>query len=368
MTTKEYTLLGAEFSLYSGKTRAHLRYKGVPFIERPPSREDLKSYVYPVAGSVIVPVLITPEDEPVQDTTDILDFVEQRFPKCSVYPETPRQRLVALMLELFGDEWLVIAAMHYRWNYLDEHSDFIFGEFGSFSAPDATREERIAIGKEVGQMFRGMTPRLGAVGETMEGVESSYLKTLGFLNEHFASHDFLLGSRPSVGDFGLLGPLYAHLCRDPYPKEIMERSAPNVAAWVARMNNPQPLSGEFLENDEVPETLVPLLKQMAEEQLPVLLSTVSANEAYMLSHPGDNIPRTTGEQDFIIGEKLGTRKISSFSQWMFQRPLFFYQSLTDDDKAVADQLLENVGAYGAFQTVIQKKVKRKKGQLELVEA
>ena len=43
------------------------------------------------------------------------------------------------------------------------------------------------------------------------------------LDRHFASHRFLFGDRPSLGDYGLIGPLYAHLGRDPWPKrELIE--------------------------------------------------------------------------------------------------------------------------------------------------
>ena len=39
---------------------------------------------------------------------------------------------------------------------------------------------------------------------------------------------FLLGHRPSIGDFGLLAPIYAHLYRDPVPGFILR------TRWVYR--------------------------------------------------------------------------------------------------------------------------------------
>ena len=49
-----------------------------------------------------------------------------------------------------------------------------------------------------------------------------------------------------------MAPLYAHLGRDPVPKALMQSLAPNVYRWVERMNQPQPLAGEFLAGDEIP--------------------------------------------------------------------------------------------------------------------
>jgi hypothetical protein len=35
-----------------------------------------------------------------------------------------------------------------------------------------------------------------------------------------------------------MGPLYAHLARDPYPSVLMKQQAQRVWRWVERMNAP----------------------------------------------------------------------------------------------------------------------------------
>jgi hypothetical protein len=52
---------------------------------------------------------------------------------------------------------------------------------------------------------------------------------------------------------------------------------------------------------------------------------------------------------------------------MFQRPLFHYQQLTGESKTTCDALLKDIGGFEAFQTEIKHPVKRKAGQLELIE-
>ena len=101
---EKYQLIGAEISYYTGKARAYLRYKGIPFEEVTASAEVFAKTILPKTGVRFIPVLITPEDEAVQDTTEIIDFLEARFPQASVYPDTPLQRLVALLFEIYGDE------------------------------------------------------------------------------------------------------------------------------------------------------------------------------------------------------------------------------------------------------------------------
>ena len=138
--------------------------------------------------------------------------------------------LVALLLELYGDEWLVIPAMHYRWSVLAQQREFVLSEFGRLSMPEASYEEQIAIGERTSRAFSGMVPALGITEHTIPGIEAAYLAFLDQLDRHLARFDFLLGSRPSIGDYGFMGPLYAHLGRDPVPLALMRERAPHVSA------------------------------------------------------------------------------------------------------------------------------------------
>jgi glutathione S-transferase len=364
----DYILYGADHSLYTGKARAYMRYKGLNWREVTASRDTYKTIILPKIGAPIVPVLETSDGDYVQDTTEIIDFLEAAHPAVSVYPDTPVQRLVALMLELYADEWLVIPAMHYRWSVLDQQREFIFSEFGRMSAPDASLEEQVKVGERTSRMFSGSVPVLGVTPATIPAIEQVYLEMLDQLDAHFSQYDFLLGSRPSIGDFGLMGPLYAHLGRDPVPKALMQERAPNVFAWVERMNNPVPLSGEFLAEDEIPATLLPVLQTMCRDQLPDVLDVIRHNAVWLEKHPGENIPRVLGMHPFTTGSASGERYIHSYAQWMFQRPYAHYHALSADERAAADLLLASIGGYEAFNIDITHWVARKPGQLELVES
>lgn len=363
----DYIVYGGEHSLFTGKLRAYMRYKGLNWEERPATREVYRNIILPNIGAPIIPVLETSTGDYVQDTTEIIDVLEARHPDAPVYPDTPRQRLVALLLELFGDEWLVIPAMHYRWSVLDRQREFILSEFGRLSNPEASYEEQIAIGERTSQAFAGMVPALGITEATIPGIEAAYLEILEQLDEHFSHYDYLLGSRPCIGDYGLMGPLYAHLARDPVPKALMRERAPRVYAWVQRMNAPEPLGGEFLPGDTVPESLLPLLATQCTDQMPDVLDVIRHNGAWLEDNPGGNIPRFLGMHPFSFGSARGERVIGSYAQWLFQRPWSHYHSLDDQERESADHLLERVGGTAALNVSIDHWLQRKPGQLELVE-
>ncbi len=338
---KTATLYGAPLSLYSGKLRAYLDWKGVDYTEVLSTPDVYRDVIIPNVGRPVIPVFQTQDGAVLQDTTLIIDHLEAELGGPSVYPSSPRQRWAALLLECFGDEWLVIPAMHYRWNYNEE---WVYGEFGKTALPDGTPQEQYEIGKERGSTFRGFVPMLGINDATIPAIEASYETLLADLNAHFAVHPFLLGTRPSIGDLGLIGPLYAHLYRDPASGEIMERLAPNVAAWVRRMVDVKaPQSGEFLDGDAIPETLLPVLARMMSEHVPYLERVAAMLGEWLAANPDTDIPRAVGMADFTVEGVTGQRIAVPFSLWMLQRGLDYLGTLSGDDRKSCEDMLRSCG-------------------------
>lgn len=360
---KSYTLYGTEFSLYTGKARAYLDYKGIPYSERLSTVKVYKQIIVPKTGVRFIPVLESPEGEFIQDTTEIIDFLEARFPERSVCPATPRQRLVSLLLELYGDEWLLLPAMHYRWSFPEQNERFIMAEFGKVVLPWAPAPIRRVLARTRASIFAGMLPVLGIDKTTGPAIEAWYLETLDHLEAHFREHRYLLGDRPSIGDFGLIAPLYAHLYRDPAPGAIMRARAPSVVAWVERMFETKPAVGDWLADDAVPETLLPLLRRQFKEQFPVLQETSSAVAAWVQAHPGERMPRRVGEHRFRIGDAEGIRALMPYPQWMLQRVLDDYHRLAPTERSSVDALLQQCDGLEAMQMQIPQRLERRQNRL-----
>ena len=337
-----YTLYGADVSYFTGKARAYLRWRGADFEEQLATQQVYRDIILPNVGWPVIPVLKMPDGTIVQDTADIIEAVEaaeHREPP--VLPPTPLQRFVALLLQLYGDEWLVIPAMHYRWTY---NEDWAYSEFGAISAPQLSRPEQYEIGKKNGQRFKGALPVLGVHEETIPGIEDSYVAFLRDFSRHLEDHPFLLGGRPCLADFSLIGPLYAHLYRDPKSGELMKRLAPRVADWVERTHAGEPGPGQLVADDAIPGTLLPVLKRQMREQLPALLATSDlfagwAGEA----SPGDAVPRAFGGISVTIEGRTGPAAARSFQLWRLQAALDAYDAMDADAKARADALLSETG-------------------------
>jgi len=153
-----YTLYGAPMSMYTGKTRAYLRFKQIPFNEVFSSFRVYKKIIVPKTGVQFIPVVETPDGDFVQDTSVIMDVLENKFAQRSVVPSSPQQTLVSALFEMWADEWLLLPAMHYRWNH--DNFPFIYEEFGKvvLSAPLWAR--KLALNLKALFLCWGSRPKL----------------------------------------------------------------------------------------------------------------------------------------------------------------------------------------------------------------
>lgn len=358
-----YGLIGTEASQFTGKARSHLRWKGVDFAEVPATPEIYRDIIEPRVGFATIPILLTPDGLTVQDTADIFDHIERVEAGPSAIPPGAAQKLVALLMELYADEWLVMPAMHYRWSYGEP---WILEELGRIASPQGSREEKIRIGQITAERIKANVPKLGVTEETGSGIEAHYEGFLADFSAHLRRTPFLFGTRPSLGDFALFGPLYAPLYRDPALGEQMTKLAPLVVDWVERMLAIAPQSGDFLPDDTVPELLHPLLKRQMTEQLPVLIDTAAKLGEWASAQPkGARAPRGLGTHEFTIGGRRGERSVLSFSLWRLQRVLDHYNSLSGADRLRADQLLEAIGGRALASLALPRRLERREYRLVL---
>jgi len=262
--TKPYILYGMAGSLYTGKVRAYMRQNHIPFVEYKAGGKRFTEQTVPKVGRWIIPVVETPEGELIQDGTVILDHFESSgASEKSIYPKTPVMRAVTHLFELFGGEGLLRPAMHYRWNFDEVNLPFLRDTFRDV-LPDGLgpEGEAAAFDHSSGRM-RKAAVAFGVTPETYDTVVESYADFLGRFNAHLQQMPFLLGGHATIGDFGLFGPLYPHLARDPKPLHLMQTTAPRVFRWTERMNMPETFideemeqaGGKLFSDDEITDTL-----------------------------------------------------------------------------------------------------------------
>jgi glutathione S-transferase len=252
---EHYVIIGRPESGYSMKVRAAMHYKGVPheWMDRCLRNEKL----YQAHAKVqLIPLVFRPDGTPVQDSTPILEGLEQEHPEPSFHPTDPGLRFLSELLEEYGDEWANKLMFHHRWGC---------------RADQKHRSGTLARGMLDGHplrvfapivapfIVRRMLPRMSFAGANENNapiLAESFANLVSMLQEHLEPRAYLFGGRPAFGDFGLWGQLYQAYI-DPTCGAHLKAHGPAVVAWIERMLDPK-AGGDFESFDALAATLRPL--------------------------------------------------------------------------------------------------------------
>jgi len=384
----QHILWGTPHSLYTGKARSCLIKKGLAFLERCPSHPDYKVRVRPAVGLVTFPVLETPDGKFIQDSTDIvtyLDALDKGAPAKSMTPATPVQLVVARLIDGFGLEGMLQVAMHYRWSYRDEQELFLQTEFGRGLYAGADRETRRGAGRRVMDFFSSSLPALGITPQTIPAIEAAYEELLEALDVHFQSYPYVMGWRVSIADLGLIAPMYAHLGRDPYPTALMKKRAPNVARWVERMQLPNTPDGEYaahvadwLADDAIPVTLEPVLALLFKDWGPQLVADAACYQQWLDAQPSLAAGHLVNRSDSrLVHPTLGMvsypwrgvqvqRASAVHGLWLFQMAQSAVSAMPADARLPFDALMQRTAGQDVLALRLSRPMERRNNVLVLL--
>lgn len=264
-----YRIYGAEPSYFTRKVEGFFRYMDVPYelhFKTPGNTNVLEDR----AGTHVIPVVETPEDWMLWDSTPIGKLMNDRFPDHPIIPPTPAQKITCLVFENWFDEWFTRPALHYRWNFQETAdargraiaANLILG----VAEADLTVEQGEAAwkaGQAIAANFGARaTAARGAGQEHASEIESRFETFLDLMEEHFRRHSFLMGDRPCLADFTLLGAMKAHFGIDPAALRVMRDRGPGMLSFMELLWDMKSSEEAWLEDDEIPETLAPLIDEM----------------------------------------------------------------------------------------------------------
>lgn len=327
-----YILHGADVSYFSGKIRPAFAHKTLWMREVMPDILEIKRRT----GVHYFPAVETPDGEMWQDTSDILDQLEAAHPGPPLFPTTPVQRIVAYLIELYGDEMAILPAMHYRWSFEESVAKVAV----DFSTPGG---EEGSGAKFAGRM-KSTLPMLGVNEQTVPAIEAHTRELLDHLSVHFKKNRFLLGDALSLADCGLMGPFYGHLYRDAVPQRLLYQTAFQVCSWIERSNRPPRDQTGWVEDDGLAPTLMPVLRTMA-DAVPMVVAAIESIDAWAAENAvaGEIVPPGTGLPESTYRDVTLKAAARPYTLWMVQRPLDAYRALDESERAQVDTALEGTG-------------------------
>jgi glutathione S-transferase len=196
-----YRIYGVELSPYSVKVRSYFRYKGIPH-EWLPRNQDAKGEYEKFSKLPIVPLVVTPDDEGIQDLTPIIDRIDATHPDPSIHPADSIASFVSMLLEEYGDEWGNKWMFHYRWAR-DVDQIASAGRIAQSMMVVADEKQLTAAIQQVRVRMVGRMWFVGSNAQNAPQIEDSFNAALAMIETHLADRPYLFGGRPAYGDFAI---------------------------------------------------------------------------------------------------------------------------------------------------------------------
>jgi len=345
-------------SLYTGKVRAYMRRNHIPVIERGAGHPEFYSTIFSQLKRYIMPVLVTPSGEIIQDGTDILDYLEDKgVGRQPLYPDDPVIKAIAFIFEHFGNEGMMRPNMHYRWNFDEDNLEFLKITFKDVLPPPSDKNVKAADFEFASGRMRNAAKAFGVTPQAYENIEQSYHEFLALYNAHLSQSYYLLGNAPTIADYGMFNGLYAHLARDPKPSHLMKTKAPYVWNWIERMNAPEQIQEHMIENppttlfgaENLPDTLKKLLLYVGQEMSAEFSAHVDfANQwLAMQDGPPKIIKKPLGEGIGLAefqwrGQVLKTA-VKPYRFYLSQRLWDHFDSCGEDQQKAIYEALDEAG-------------------------
>lgn len=328
-----YQVYLADVSYFSGKLESYLRYKQIPYQSIEMDAVSAIEQVYENTGVLQVPVVKTPDDLWLKDSTAMIDWFERKHSVNSIFPHSKPSYFIAKLVEDYADEWCWRSAMYFRWQ--DPSSAYLMGR---------------RIGKEVlsglgipasmtGKYFAYRQKKIflygdGLTKQTEPYIRSQYFSLLESFNTLLKKQKFLLGDRPSLVDVAFMGPFYRHYFCDTEPAKIMRDQYPQVLEWVVRMWNAK--AENFDQSQTLNDFSQPgwqfVLKEVVQLYLPYLRQNAQAFQAGLKTF------------DFKTDElTLKKLPVVQYRVYCLEVLETLYKQLAEEDKQQVDNTFSDFG-------------------------
>jgi glutathione S-transferase len=368
----KYILWGASWSLYTAKVRPFLIKKKIDYVEICPSHPHFMEHIVPTVGYITHPVLETPDGVIIADSMEIMEFLESKFPDPPMLPENKALAALTHLIHSFGSEGLTKSSMYLRWNTTYANRLFARNEFArTMATPEIADEFAVAM--------RNYLPILGV---TLDhgvdvAIETSIELLDDALNAHFLKYPYILGGVPSLADYGLMGPIYAHHCRDIAFGNSLKERAPGLNRWIETMSRPPIVDSEiwqypqeFFSIDDLPDTLIAFLKLIGENYIPEIASTIDLYHEWL-----DSEERAPGTIVDVEGKKRCHQVLGQIEHVQIGAPIkriallddvshhvrfqALVDGMSDSERETLNGILQEVGAQDLTAIRLKRNIERR---------
>lgn len=326
----------SKISYFSGKLEAFLKYKNIPFELREVDGQDTFRTIYKNTGVMKMPAMAAEDGSWLFDTTPMIAWLDSQYPGQSVYPDDPALRFLSLLIEDYADEWLWRPAMWWRWVPMGSRRTLGW-TIGSEII--SKRFDRLAGWYFAKRQMREWLWDDGVDNSNEALVRDMLFRELEFLEALFEQQNFILGSHPSIADYGYFASMFRHFGNDPDSAEVMRMQAPNTYEWLARLWNAKQAKLSDTQQWQWPgnDCWQPLIERIANDYLPYLEQNASAHLASKkrFDYQGASI-------------HFKATKTTRYRVWCLENLQSAYQSLDAESRSRVDTLFAGTVGLGVL--------------------
>jgi len=366
----DYLLYAAQPSYFSAKVRACFQYKRIPYTEIPFNFDAMRDVILPRTGMTLFPIVVCPDDATLQDGCDIVLELERRHPERPVIPSDPVLRVIAMLFEVYADEFLMICGGYYRW-VPKPTRDWALRMFGILSGWGARDKQAAAQAAEMlGHSIEGRLPALGADRpEIASAIERMFERLSLRMEDHFAADEScLLGEKPCLADLAMMNGMFGHHWRDWGPaSEFLHRDCIRTGIWIDRMHA---AAGERGDGElRVAPSLLPVLAEIGAGTARMALGILEQADRVLPGlEPGSRAKSGLGRIDTFLLDVPMNRPVGAYTAWKLQRLVEAYREVPSERSAEMDRLLDAAGYLEVCRHRPRWRMEKRRFQLHLVEA
>jgi glutathione S-transferase len=259
------------------KMRTYFRYRRIPF--QWISGEHANQVAQTKVETYMVPVLERPDGTFKNDSTLLIDELEDTVSQRRTTPDNEADAFLAALIEDFMDEWLLWPMFAYRWrtdeDRLHNSKWIVYENFGgNASNPVFQQMSQFWADRQV----TGMDLLCGS----FEILDDSLHRFLTITEHLFTNGMFIFGSRPSRAEIAIYGIL-SQMIIDPAPAALMREKFNLTYRWVTLMEDLSGIEGEWepVSTDEDRfrnARILDLLELSGTYHLPLLVANAKALE------------------------------------------------------------------------------------------
>ncbi|MGJ3231717.1 MAG: glutathione S-transferase family protein [Oceanicaulis sp.] len=353
---RSYTLITAPDVPACHKARAYLRWRNVPFAEKPATHLVARAEIRPRLRGIGAPLLVSADQYAWDDTREMADRLDDTIPGDGLRPPSIAARFACDLVEAWADQRLAPAAAFLLWT--DEPAAAAERLAKTAWPDDAGRAPR-RTARLIGRRLLKQLEEYGLERGRRDEIEQLLSSALGAAEEALASSPFLFGERPTTADCALFGVVQTLNAGEAGRALVGEH--PRLKSWALRAAGPdEPGRGVLRRVSSNPVAALTLQRMAARAFLPEALEASEAVARWAEAHPGRLVPpRTVGK----AGES--GRRLRPTDAWLVARLRALLGPVEEIEDAETYRLLKALGLLALRDFQPRRRIVRRNHRLEM---